>query len=69
VRKWHDARNRLESELNQAESVALSAEDRGDLRRIEDDLRIYVAGYESVLSRIRTGLIITPQQANEEFAR
>ncbi len=69
VHKWNDARQRLQGELDRAEALALSAEDRDDLRRIQGDLRIYVGGYESVLARIRAGQIATPEQANDEFER
>lgn len=69
VRKWNEARIRLQDEVGLAESLASSAEDRADLRRIASDLRIYADGYEAVLARIRTGQIVTPEQANTEFAR
>jgi hypothetical protein len=69
VRKWRDAHGRLLNELERADALAHSAADRDALQRIAQDLRIYADGYDSILVRIRSGQIGSPEQADREFAR
>ncbi len=64
AQKWKDSRIALMSTLDALGALDLPAEDRQSVTEIRDDLRFYEQGYLQVLSRMQSGQVRTPQDAN-----
>ena len=68
AKKWDDSRALLSDAIARTNELNLSEQDRHALRQIATDYRVYVDGYERVLSMIRSGQIRTAQQAIERLS-
>jgi hypothetical protein len=68
AKKWDDSRALLSDAIARTDDLNLSEQDRHALRQIATDYRVYVDGYERVLSMIRSGRIRTAEQAIERIS-
>jgi methyl-accepting chemotaxis protein len=69
VKKWNDARGRLEQAIAATRPLADEAEDAQSLQRMQDSLHAYAGGFEQTLAGIAAGRITTTQDANAEITK
>jgi methyl-accepting chemotaxis protein len=62
--KWRAAQEDLVGHLDELERIVSSSADRDTLGEMQDQLAIYVGGFEKVTAAIRSGDLVTPQAAN-----
>jgi methyl-accepting chemotaxis protein len=62
--KWKAARETAIRRLDTLDKLVPSEEDHATLRDMRADLEAYLAGFEKVAAKVRSGAITTPQAAN-----
>jgi len=64
LKKWQEQQDHLNKRLEELDRVVYVAEEKGQLKDMQAELKNYDAGFAKVLSAIRAGSIKTTQEAN-----
>jgi len=63
--KWNDTRQQVEENLAQVEKLCDSSGDT--IRLVRSDLATYIAGFQNVVGRVKSGELKTAAEANQEI--
>lgn len=64
-KKWNGEREKVEERIAALEKVAVTTQDKEQVKIIKDKLAGYAAGYNKVYSLIKEGKILTTADANK----
>jgi methyl-accepting chemotaxis protein len=69
LKKWSDARRKLDATIAKARTLAVAAEDTRALDEMAQGLKAYAAGFEATAAQMKAGQLTTPQMANAEIGK